>query len=118
VVATDRVSVYRLLRARVRAAFFAAAERLDEVRLLAEVRLLVDVRLPADFFVARLAGDFRAEVRFVEVFFAGVFLADVFFAVLRAVFFFAELPFAPPSCLFTVAHARFCAVFFETPRFS
>jgi hypothetical protein len=26
--------------------------------------------------------------------------------------------FPPPDCLFTVAHARAAAVFFETPRFS
>ncbi|MGN6520331.1 MAG: hypothetical protein ACTHK2_12990 [Dokdonella sp.] len=114
----DRPAFQRLLRARVLAAFFAAAERLDEVRLLADVRLLVDARLPADFFGARPAGDFRAELRFAGVFFADVFLADVFFAAFLAVFFFAAVPFAPPSCLLTVAHARFCAVFFETPRFS
>jgi hypothetical protein len=120
------------LRARVRAAFFAAAERLDELRR------------PADFFVARLAGAgrllaarLRVELFFVELFFAGDFRADVFFADFRPDVFLADLladvffadvffadflpallPRAPPVCLLTVAHARFCAVFFDTPRFS
>lgn len=95
------------LRARVLAAFFAAAERLAEVRFVA-------------FFTARLAGDFF----FAPAFLAGAFLAVAFFALVFftvdffAVFFFADDPFAPPSCRLTVAQARFCAVFFDTPRFS
>ena len=54
-------------------------------------------------------------------FFAADFLVAPFFDVgfLRAVFLtVAAGPFAPPSCLFTVAHARLAAVFFETPFFS
>ena len=55
------------------------------------------------------------------VFFAGVFrvvfLPALFFdaAFFRVLLFFLA---PPPSCLLTVAHARFCAVFFDTPRCS
>jgi hypothetical protein len=90
----------------VSAAFFAAAERLDAVRLRAA------------FFVARLAvAFFVAGARF----FVGAFFVDVFFEALffpAAVLLEAPAPLAPPVCLFTVAQARFCAVFFDTPRFS
>jgi hypothetical protein len=94
------------LRALVLAAFFAAAERLDEVRF-------------AVFFAARPAGDFFFALAFrAGAFFALAFFALVFVAVDFLVLFFADVPFAPPSCRFTVAQARFCAVFFDTPRFS
>jgi hypothetical protein len=52
-----------------------------------------------------LADDFRW-----AVFLPPLFFDAAFFRVL--LFFLAP----PPSCLLTVAHARFCAVFFDTPR--
>jgi hypothetical protein len=48
---------------------------------------------------------------FPTVFLRAAFVADFFFAV----FFRAGFFLPPPSCLLTVAHARFSAVFFETP---
>lgn len=122
-------------RARVRAAFFAAAERfalllarVAAAFFAADLRVadflagevlpedLVDERFDAARFVAALRTGFLA-----ADFFAGDFLApdEVDVAFLRAGFFFAAPgPLAPPSCLLTVAHARLAAVFFDTPFFS
>jgi hypothetical protein len=75
---------------RVRAPFFAAADRVAEVRFAGAF-------LAVDFFAARL-------------------VAAVFATFLAADFLTAF--FAPPVSLFTVAHARFSAVFFETPFLS
>lgn len=87
----------QLLRARVRAAFFAAADRVGDLRAV----------LRADDFLA-------------AVFLEADFLVAVFFevALLRVAVFLAPDPLAPPSCLFTVAQARFSAVFLDTPFFS
>jgi hypothetical protein len=90
------------------AAFFAAAEREADLRAVfaAGDVLAGDLRAPDWRAPGVLAADFLA-----ETFFAVDFFAVDFFAA----GFSEEGPFAPPSCLFTVAHARFAATFFETP---
>ncbi|HEY6544333.1 MAG TPA: hypothetical protein VIZ64_05525 [Dokdonella sp.] len=103
---------FAALRARVPAAFFAAALRVDFA-----LAAVLPEAFPGDGFDAdRFAGALRAA----DFFAAGFFAPDVADAdFLRAGFFFAAPgPFAPPSCLLTVAHARLAAVFFDTPFFS
>lgn len=98
-----------VLRARVCAAFLPADFALAVVRP-------EDFAVEAFFDADRLVDALRVAVFLVPDFFAAEVL-DVDF--LRAVFLaVAAGPFAPPSCLLTVAHARLAAVFFETPFFS
>jgi hypothetical protein len=68
--------------------------------------VLRDVFLRADLREAFLGAAFLRAVFFLALFFEAAFF--------RVLLFFFLAP--PPSCLLTVAHARFAAVFFDTPR--
>jgi hypothetical protein len=64
----------------------------------------------------RLASTWSASLHAFQLFSFSAFQLFSFSAFQCFVDFF--FPFAPPSCLFTVAQARFSAVFLETPSFT